>query len=360
MPPPRKSVYINGIEEGKLIMNSRQRVLAAFGRSKVDRLPTFYAAQEAVDKKLIEHLRLSGRDELVRRLGSDLINIVPDYVGPTDNPAWTNRNSPELLAALRKGDEGALKEYHFPESWWYDGKTVMPKIRKAKKDEVAIALGDEALGSLLTMTGTWFGWEHLLTLIYDKPDFAHRLFEKICDFAYGMSEDMLIHGAKDADFFWFGDDLGTQLALLVSPQVWKTFLGPQYRRLIALAEKHNLPTIIHSCGSVRQIIPEMINIGVKVLHPVQTAAEGMRPEELADEFGDKLMFFGGIDTQHLLPSGRIDEIKLQIDHLRATLGRHNAYIVAPSQLLDIDVSMETIVLMYHLLGEYDSESDKSF
>ncbi len=330
-------------------MNSHQRVLAAFHREKVDRLPTFYAAQKEVDDRLMKRLGIESVDRLRIYFGSDLVNIVPDYVGPRDNPAWTNTNSPELLQALRNGDDGALKDYCFPQSNWYDGKTVIPKIKKAKADSMAIALGDEALGSLLTMTNVWFGWEYLIPLMFDKPAFTHKLFEKICDFAYGMSEDMLIHGSKDSDFYWFGDDLGTQLSLLVSPETWKTFLAPQYKRLVTLAAKYNLPVMIHSCGSVRQIIPELINIGIKVLHPIQTAAQGMNPEELAQEFGDKLMFFGGIDTQHILPNGTVREIQFEIDHLRRTLGRNNAYIIAPSQLLDTDIPLDNILAMYDFI-----------
>jgi uroporphyrinogen decarboxylase len=322
--------------------------MAAYHREKVDRLPIYYGAQQSVDESLIKRLGLSSREELVRHFGCDLVNIVPDYVGPR-MPAWTNTNPPELLEALRKGDDGALKDYHFPEAWWYDGKTVVPKIKKARAQGYAIALGDETLGSLLTMTGVWFGWEHLLTLMMDKPAFAHRLFEKVCDFGYGMSEDMLIHGAKDSDFYWFGDDAGTQLSLLVSPRAWTDFLAPQYKRLISLASRHNLPTIIHSCGAVREVIPEMINIGISVLHPVQTAAEGMVPEELADEFGDKMMFFGGVDTQHVLPKGSPRDICDYVERLKRTLGWNNAWIASSSQLLDVDIPLDNIVAMYDYL-----------
>lgn len=327
-------------------MNSRQRVLAAFHREKVDRLPTFYAAQKEVDQKLIKHLGLENLRQLRVWAGSDLLNVVPDYVGPRDFPAWTNTNSPQLLTALQQGDDGALKDYHFPEGRWYDGKTVVDKIMAGKADSMAIALGDEALGSLLTMTNTWFGWENLLPLMFDKPAFVHKLLEKICDFAYDMSEDMLVHGAKDADFYWFGDDLGTQLSLVVSPQLWRTFLAPQYKRLTRLAKKYDLPVIMHSCGSVREIIPDLIDSGVAVLHPIQTTAQGMNPDELAQEYGDKLMFFGGVDTQHLLPCGTAGQIRDAIDHLRKTLGKNNAYIIASSQLLDTDIPMQNILAMY--------------
>ena len=160
-------------------MNSRERILSAFHRQKVDRLPCYYCAQLEVEEHLISYLGLSSQNDLLQKFGCDLINIVPDYVGPHNIPAWTNTNPPESLDALRRGDFGALNEYHFPESWWYDGKTVVSKIQKAKQFNYAIALGDEALGSLLTMTGSWFGWEHLLTLMYDKPEFVHKLLEKI-------------------------------------------------------------------------------------------------------------------------------------------------------------------------------------
>jgi len=328
-------------------VNSKERFNAAFNRQTVDRLPVYYGAQPEVTEKLCQHFGLQSKFDLQLKLGVDVMNYVSDYVGPRyEHSAWINDNSPKLLKALQKGDDDALEKYHFPEACWHDGKTILPNIQPALKENKAILLGDEALGSIITMTGTWFGWEPLLTLMYDKPDFIHRLLTKICDWAVQIAEPMLEHAAKYADAFWCGDDMGTQLGLLISPELWRTLCAPQYKRLIGLGRRYDLPVMMHSCGAVREVIPDMIEIGIEILHPVQTAAKDMVPEQLAELFGDKLMFVGGVDTQHILPECTVDDVIEFIDRLKATLGKNNAYCIAPSQELDVDIPLENIIAMY--------------
>ena len=332
-------------------MTGKERFNAAYNGQTVDRLPIYYGAQPEVTKKLCEHFNVNSKFELQLKLGIDAMNFFSDYVGPKyEHSAWINENPPELLDSLRKGRDDALEKYHFPEDWWHDGKTILPKIQPVLKKNKAVILGDEALGSITTMTGTWFGWEPLLTLMYDKPDFIHRLLGKICDWAIQIAEPVLHHAAKYADALWFGDDMGTQLGLLISPQLWRQFCAPHYKRLIDLAHKYDLPVMVHSCGAISQIIPDMIDIGVDILHPIQISAKGMAPEELADKFGDKLMFAGGVDTQHILPEGSPDDVRELIDRLKATLGRHNRYCIAPSQELDVDIPLENIIAMYEYIG----------
>jgi len=105
--------------------------------------------------------------------------------------------------------------------------------------------------------------------------------------------------------------------------------------------------MLHSCGSIRRIIPDIIKIGVEILNPVQTNAEGMIPEELKLEFGRQLCFHGGVDIQHILPYGSADDVKKEVEKLIQTLGKDGGYILASTHNIQIDTPVENILTMYY-------------
>jgi len=130
------------------------------------------------------------------------------------------------------------------------------------------------------------------------------------------------------DGYFFGNDFGTQLDLLISPAHFEKFVLPWFRRFTDLAHAHGRQVILHSCGSVCRVIPHLIEAGVDCLHPLQARAKNMEADLLSEMFRGKIAFLGGVDTQHLLIHATPDEVKTEVRRLKRLFGPH--WIVSPS------------------------------
>ncbi|NQU41880.1 methyltransferase, partial [bacterium] len=134
--------------------------------------------------------------------------------------------------------------------------------------------------------------------------------------------------------------------LLFGVEVWREFFFQNIRRLTELAHGYGLKVMMHSCGSIRPLIPHLIEAGVDILDPIQVSAEGMGTEDLKREFGHEIVFHGGIDTQHVLPRGSVEEVESHVKETMGTLGDSGGYVFAPSQILGPDIPVENVLSMY--------------
>jgi uroporphyrinogen decarboxylase len=126
---------------------------------------------------------------------------------------------------------------------------------------------------------------------------------------------------------FFGNDFGTQLDLFLSPELFRRFVLPSFRRLAAIGLRHGKTVMLHSCGSIYRVIPDLIDAGVQVLHPIQAAASGMDAKSLSQYKGD-LAFVGGIDAQTFFVNATPQQIKDEVRRVRSVLGPN--LIVSPS------------------------------
>jgi uroporphyrinogen decarboxylase len=124
----------------------------------------------------------------------------------------------------------------------------------------------------------------------------------------------------------------------------------RYYRLIR--EKTGARLHLHSCGSVRKLLVDFIDIGVEILNPVQISAREMEPEELKSEFGDRLSFWGGIDTHHVLPFCTPQEVASEVRRIVGILGRGGGYVLNPVHNIQPDVSPQNIVAMYDTVVQH--------
>ena len=148
------------------------------------------------------------------------------------------------------------------------------------------------------------------------------------------------------DGVFVGDDFGTQQGLLISPEMWRKYVKTRYKKLISVIKSYGLKYCHHSCGGIRPIIPDLIEIGIDVLHPIQPLAAGMNNKELSREFGKELTFYGGIDEQRTLPNGSPEDVKREVRERINTLGKYGGYIVAPSHAFQPDTPMENVIAVY--------------
>ena len=113
------------------------------------------------------------------------------------------------------------------------------------------------------------------------------------------------------DIFWFANDFGTQKGLMIHPRVWRKLFKPKIKQLADLGHKHKLKVAMHSCGDIHDIIPDLIEIGVEILNPIQVSAANMDPVVLKREYGKDLIFFGAIDYNQLLNYGTEEEVRAE-------------------------------------------------
>jgi len=173
-----------------------------------------------------------------------------------------------------------------------------------------------------------FGMETYMVKMYTHPEVVHAVTERVCR-TYLEANDLLYKAAGDMiDGFFFGNDFGTQLDLLLSPALFDEFVLPWFRRFTEQGHSRGYQVILHSCGSIFRVIDRLIEAGVNCLHPLQAKARNMEAENLAREFGGKLAFMGGIDTQRILNRGTAAQVKDEVRRVKDVLGPH--LIVSPS------------------------------
>jgi len=290
-----------------------------------------YYGVEDVDRAMENYiLWLSWRpspDFRGERLGGRLIR---DEYGVIWNDLPENRGYVEHHP-LKKSD---LSGYRFPDSYApgrFDGL------------EEQIATHEDMF--LLAWVGDFFerahfmrGLPQLLADLHLNPQFVHDLLDKIMEFLLGNLNQLAELGV---DGIFLSDDYGHQHSLLMSPNHWREFIKPRLKKLFAEIKSKGLFTFLHSCGNVSQIIPDLIEIGLDVLHPIQP--EAMDIWSLKAKYGDKLAFYGGIGTQQTLPRGTPEEVEAEVRRTVNIMSKSGGYILAPGITLQHDVPLENIL-----------------
>jgi uroporphyrinogen decarboxylase len=193
------------------------------------------------------------------------------------------------------------------------------------------------------------GIEMAMLDIAEDPEFAHEMLKRCADFSVELSRAALAR--YELDWLWTGDDVSSQNSMLMRPATWRRLIKPHLARVTALGKARGLWVAYHCCGALRPIIPDLIEIGIDVLNPVQCNCPGMDPLELKAEFGKQLAFMGGVDTQGVLPTGTVDEVRRATARLIEGMTRDGGgYILAASHTVPPETPDENIFAMYREAG----------
>lgn len=201
----------------------------------------------------------------------------------------------------------------------------------------------------------WYmrGYERFYKDLYRNPEFVEALLDKTAEIHMEYLDTMLDETGKYLDVVMQGDDLASQDGLAMSLEMYKKFVKPRQEKIFDLVHsKTDAKLFYHCCGSVRELLPELIGIGVDIINPVQVSAKGMNTGELKSEFGDELTFWGAIDTQKVLPMGSPqevrDEVHKRIDHL----SNDGGYVLSSVHNIQADVSPENIIAAFDSARDY--------
>ncbi|MGB9598196.1 MAG: uroporphyrinogen decarboxylase family protein, partial [Candidatus Poribacteria bacterium] len=252
------------------------------------------------------------------------------------------------LAGVESVDE-VLNYPHWPSPDWFDFSELPNQCNNWA--EYAIIGGPWVV--VFTDATEIVGMEEFFIKMHTHPEAMHAVIRKVSDFYYELTTRFFETVGDKIDIFFFGDDMGTQLSLLISLKHWREFCKPEIKRFIELARQSNLKTMFHSCGAVRDIIPDLIELGLDALNPVQVSARGMELSSLKRDFGDKLTFHGGIDHQNILARGTVDDVRREVKKTIDIMAPGGGYCLAPSHDLMLDeFPVENVITMYEFAYEY--------
>ena len=193
------------------------------------------------------------------------------------------------------------------------------------------------------------GMSNALTDMATDEELACEMFKRCADFSIELAGQAC--SRFPLDWLWTGDDVAGQETLIMSPSVWRAMIKPRLARIVAVGKSRGLPVAYHCCGAIRPIIPDLIEIGIDVLNPVQTTCPGMAPEELKREYGEHLTFMGGVDTVDLLPHGTAEEVYEATRRLIDVLGGGGGgYILSASHTVPPETPLANILAMYRAAG----------
>lgn len=344
-------------------MTPRERWLATLRRQKPDRVPMDYWATPEVDRMLLRHFGWDDLWQVFRHLHIDRPVVVnPEYVGP---PLAQGAN--EFGVVYRKVSFGAgaydepiyhplarynsiselEADYVWPQPDWYDYSTLPAQV-EGKEDYPVEGPFSEPFYLYKDLRGM----EKSFLDLAENPEFAHFCLERIFDYEYQRILRTLETLSGRVTYFQVGEDFGTQTGLMYSLGHIREYFLPRMKKMMKLVHDGGAFVMTHSDGAIRRLIPELIEIGMDILNPVQWRSKGMDRAELKRDFGADIIFHGAMDNQQTLPFGSVADVRQEvIDNLRI-LGSDGGYILAPCHNLQAITPLENILAMYETGYEY--------
>jgi uroporphyrinogen decarboxylase len=347
-------------------MNSKERVRAALARQPVDRVPIFMWFHPDTARHLAARLEIPAGD-VGDAMGDDIhqtwVNnnyamegIVHERDGETHQDdwgiVWERQFSFNQIAhyPLQHTHRAALADYAFPYTQIPKFMAPMTALAARQSDQGGrFFLGCDVSPCVYEMYWRLRGMENALLDMAEAPDVAREMFRRCADFAITLAEEAMARFSLD--WLWTGDDVAAQDGMMFSPRMWRALIKPELQRVFAVGKQHGLPVAYHCCGALRPIIPDLIEIGMDVLNPVQSSCPGMDPLDLKREFGRDIAFMGGVDTQYLLPHGSVTEVRRATARLLAGMTADGGgYILAASHSIPPETPDENIFAMYEEAG----------
>lgn len=342
----------------KETMSPRERWLAVLNRQKPDRVPMDYWATFEATQNLMRHLGVSSMEEMLQRLHVDeVIHTFPRYAGPPTPPGEDVFGCRYKLADYGSGSymecvhhplagyesvEEIERDFTWPKADWFDYSVLREQIR-GREGYPVHAGGSEPFLTYKYLRGD----EQSFIDMIGQPAIVDYCLDKLFDFAYEMTLRTCEALPPNLLLLTFvNEDMGGQNGLMYSPTHIRTFFLPRMKRMVDLARQAGAYVFHHNDGAIRRILPDLIQLGVDILNPIQWRCEGMDREALKKDFGDDVIFHGGVDNQHTLAFGSIEDVRQEVrDNLRI-LGKDGGYILAPCHNIQVVSPPENIVAMY--------------
>ncbi|MFC1634681.1 uroporphyrinogen decarboxylase family protein [Planctomycetota bacterium] len=343
-------------------MTSKERVHLALQRQPTDRVPIFMWFHPKTTKRLgnlleipAKYVPLAMGDDIRQAWVSNnhaMEGIIHEHDGESHVDDWGiewiridgfNQISKYPLAET---NEQQLLQYRFPYDRIEALVNLMKPVMKFKDDYFT---GCDVSPCVFEMYWRLRGMEKTLMEFASNPDLTQEMLRRSTEFSVALSEEACQQ--FDLDWLWLGDDAAGQQSMLMSPDTWRQMVKPFLKQNAEVGKRHGLYVAFHSCGAIRSIIEDLIEIGVDVLNPIQCNCPGMNPLELKKEFGKKLAFMGGVDTQGILPNGTAYQVRKATAELLEGMSTYGGgYIFAASHTIPPETPDDNIFAMYDEAG----------
>lgn len=231
-----------------------------------------------------------------------------------------------FFADFTDDDLHRINEYPWPDLKHLDFTDTIAQVERANKDGFAVFSGMWAC--FYHVVADFFGMENYFAKMYTDPLIVQAVTEKVVEYYYGANELYFKQVGNKIDATFFGNDFGTQLDIMISPECFEKFVMPSFRVFTEQGKRYGHKVALHSCGSIFKVIPKLIDAGVDILHPLQAQAANMDAVTLNKHFGKDLTFLGAIDMQGTLTFGTAQEVRDEVRRVKSVLGTN--FIVSPS------------------------------
>lgn len=368
------------------VMTPRERLRAALEHKQPDRVPIDLGSivtgiTDVAHRNLRKHLDIDGKEEIIDRIQQlarpeekllTRLGVDTRYV---------------FMRASRDFQDIELPDEVYEDEWgvrrkrahlrtggsYYDivqspfAEATLDDLRKAKwpdahvasryegiaedarrlHEETDYAIIVNAIGSVFEFSWYLRGYMQFMMDLAWNQDFAAYLMDRMLEFQIGLFEEILDRAGQYVDVVLVGDDLGTQHGPAISLDVYRKLVKPRQKALYdAIKKRTNAKLFYHCCGSARAFLPDLIEIGVDIINPVQVQAAGMDPVELKREFGRDLTFWGGIDTQRVLPFGTPQEVADEVRRMLDIMAKDGGFVLNSVHNIQSDVPPENALAMF--------------
>ena len=341
----------------KETMTPRERWLAVLRRQNPDRVPMDYWATPEASQKIMKHLGCSSEREMLQKMHVDFpVEVKPSYSGPSIPSGYDEFGCRYEMMNYGTGEyeecvfhplaqysriKDIQRSYTWPDPDWWDYSRIKDQL--AGNEEYPIHGGHcEPFLAYKKLRGEEQSYLDLVM----NPEIVHYCLDKLFHLAYENIRRLHDQASGQVMFSYVAEDMGSQNDLLYSPDHIREFLLPRMKKAVELVHQAGAYAFHHNDGSIRRILPDLIRIDIDILNPIQWRCKNMDRAELKREFGDKVIFHGGMDNQVTLAFGSEEDVKKEVlDNLRI-LGEGGGYILSPCHNIQAVSPPENIVAMY--------------
>ena len=340
-------------------MTSKERVMTTMDFREPDRVPGWLGASPEFINKAIEEFGLKNEEDLLQMLGDDFRRVLAPYVHP--NSAESD-NTPFGIARkgigygialnhpLGKADLDEVRAYNWPDPDCVDISSYRVEAEK-HYDKYAILGGDWCAfwHDLIDI----LGMENLFIKMYMDPELVEYAIGRIVDYYMEVNARIFEEAADLIDIFFIGNDFGSANGPLIDASLFDLFIVPQLKRLTGLGHSYGKKVMLHCCGGFRELIPSMIESGLDGLHAIQPSCRGMELGMLKQDFGDRIVFNGCIDSNHVLIQGTPDHVRRETMRTLDIMKPGGGFIAGASHdyILE-ETSAENVRVMFETINSY--------
>ena len=358
-------------------MTSRERVLAAFERCGYDRIPVKHEGTPEINRMLMTHFGLNSMEQLLRVVGDDFRYAEAAYCGPelrtfpdgSIEGYWGERyNYAEFeggryLESVYQPFAGVetleqLDRSHFPTADWFDYSTIGEQCETLRRQGFAVCFGTAGDMDFINSIARARGTEQvLIDLVTDDPVYL-EIMEARFRFYFEQHRRALEAAGGLIDFTHIGEDLGTQLAQVISHEIFEKHFAPKFKAYFEMAHSFGARTLMHMCGCVIAFLPRLIELGLDVYDVVQPTTPVTDLAELETYFGGRLTFCGSVSVQSTLAFGTPEEVEDEVRR-RLKLFSRGGLFLGPTHAIQVGSPLENILALYRTAGSLAENVDDS-